>query len=144
VSDTHNCLWEESPPVTGRPRRSRQRAVVLVALGGFAGATLRYLAELVVPSSLGATATVNVVGCLALGAVFYVDQYSGISPATKAALATGFLGSFTTYSTFVVDTLESRPAVAAGYLAGSYALGFGAVLLGRAGAHWLTSTEGDA
>jgi hypothetical protein len=54
-SDTHNCLWRKLRAVTGR--RSQQRAVVLVALGGFAGANLRYLAELVVPSSLVATAT---------------------------------------------------------------------------------------
>ncbi len=116
---------------------------MLVAVGGFAGAVLRYLTGLTVSSSLVATATVNVAGCLALGVVSSLDRDGGLSPATRAALATGFLGSFTTYSTFVVDALESRPPVAAGYLAGSYALGFGAVLAGRACTHRLTTTPAE-
>jgi CrcB protein len=104
---------------------------VLVAVGGFAGAVLRYLTGLTVSSSLVATATVNVAGCLALGVVSSLDRDGGLSPATRAALATGFLGSFTTYSTFVVETVQSAPVVAVGYVAASYGLGFAAVLAGR-------------
>jgi CrcB protein len=47
-------------------------------------------------------------------------------------LSTGFLSSFTTYSTFALEVATAAPAVAAGYALGSYALGFGAVLAGRA------------
>jgi len=115
-------------------------AVLVVGIGGFAGSNLRYFVELVVPSSLMATATVNVLGCLALGFFLYEEIYSDrISQASRTLLATGFIASFTTYSTFVVDAVTTAPTVAAVYVLGSYALGFGAVLLGRESARVVTS-----
>jgi len=111
---------------------SRASVVFVVGIGGFAGANLRYAVELLVPSSLVATAVANVLGCLALGFVFYENQYAGsISTPARLAIATGFISSFTTYSTFVVDAVTAEPRLAVLYVAGSYALGFTAVLLGR-------------
>ena len=106
--------------------------IVLVAIGGFAGSNLRYFVELLVPATLVATALVNVVGSFALGFIVYENQFAGrISVSTRRVLATGFLSSFTTYSTFVVDTVMAEPAVGAVYVVGSYALGFVGVLFGR-------------
>lgn len=110
----------------------RLEAVLLVGVGGFAGSNLRYLFEVLVPSTLLATALVNVFGCFVLGIVFYEQQFAGVlSSSTRTVLATGFISSFTTYSTFVLDTLTSDPATGVVYLGGSYVLGFLAVLAGR-------------
>jgi CrcB protein len=119
--------------------------VLVVGVGGFAGANLRYFLELAVPSTLGATLTVNVLGCAALGFVLY-EGVSGaaLSPTSRTLLATGLLGSFTTYSTFVLDALTTTPVVAVGYVVASYGLGFAAVLAGREGARWATATTGQS
>lgn len=114
-------------------------AVLAVGIGGFAGSNLRYFVELTVPHSLAATATVNTLGCLALGFFLYEKHFGGtISQPSRTLLATGFIASFTTYSTFIIDALTTTPPVAVGYVIGSYALGFGAVLAGRESARWIT------
>lgn len=114
-------------------------AVLVVGIGGFAGSNLRYFIELAVPSSLLATAVVNTLGSLAFGFFLYENLYGGtISWPSRTILATGFIASFTTYSTFVLDIVGSRPVVAIGFLLGSYGFGFGAVIVGREGARWVT------
>lgn len=71
----------------------------------------------------------------------YEELYSDtISQTSRTILATGFIASFTTYSTFVIDAVTTAPVVALGYIAGSYVLGFIAVLLGRESARWATKT----
>jgi CrcB protein len=106
--------------------------VVLVALGGFAGANLRYAVGLFVPG-LSGTLLVNVVGSFALGFLVYEAIHVGIvGEETKLAATTGFLSSFTTYSTFAVETALQRPTWALVNVAASYALGIAGVLVGRA------------
>ncbi|MFT4945803.1 MAG: CrcB protein [Natronomonas sp.] len=113
-----------------QPRRLE--AITLVGIGGFAGANLRYLVELLVPATLVATALINILGSAALGFIFYESRFSGgLSASGRRVLATGLLSSFTTYSTFVVDAVLAEPLIGAGYVAGSYALGFLGVLVGR-------------
>jgi CrcB protein len=114
-------------------RLGRAEAILGVAIGGFVGANLRYLVEVLVPATLVATAIVNVVGSFALALIVYEAEFSGrLTAASRRVLATGLLSSFTTYSTFVVDALTATPAIGAGYVVGSYALGFVGVLAGRA------------
>jgi len=128
-------------------RLSTAPASVLVALGGAAGASARYGVDWVVPG-LAATLAVNVVGALCLGAVVF-GRRAGWTPDERVVLvaSTGFLSAFTTYSTFVVDTVGAAPLTAGGYVLGSYALGFGAVALARWGWRQARSTnpraEGD-
>jgi len=106
--------------------------VVLVGLGGFAGSNLRYFVGLVAPGLEG-TLLVNVVGSFALGLLFYEAIHVGlIASETNVAATTGFLSSFTTYSTFAVETVQQTPLVAVGNVAASYALGFAGVLVARA------------
>ena len=113
-------------------------AVLIIGIAGFAGSNLRYFLDLLIPSTLLATLTVNVLGCVALGFFFYEGLYSGlVSEQSYLVVATGFISSFTTYSTFVVDAVLADPAVAVLYVFGSYVFGFGAVLVGRQGARWL-------
>jgi len=104
----------------------------LVAIGGFAGSNLRYFVDLLV-GGLAATLLVNVAGSFALAVVLYGARRLGrLAPGTRAVLATGFLSSLTTYSTFAVQTVQSSPAVLVGNVLANYALGFAGVLAGRA------------
>jgi CrcB protein len=114
------------------PTRLRTiETVVLVAVGGFAGASLRHALSLLVPG-LGGTFAANVAGCFALGFLIYEAELVGVlARETSYVAGTGFLSSFTTYSTFALETVRSAPAVALGYVAASYAAGFAAVLIGR-------------
>jgi CrcB protein len=105
--------------------------VALVAVGGFAGANLRHAVSLALPGLAG-TFAANVLGCLALGFLVYEAELHGVlSEETGVVLGTGFLSSFTTYSTFALEVVQSAPAVGLGYVVASYAAGFAAVLAGR-------------
>ncbi|MDX1744500.1 MAG: CrcB family protein [Halobacteriales archaeon] len=102
----------------------------LIAIGGFTGASLRFGLGRVVPG-IGATLVVNTIGSLVLGFVLYEAIYAGLlSDRTRFVVATGFLSSFTTYSTFALETVTS-PELALLNVLATYTLGFGGVLLGR-------------
>ncbi len=100
--------------------------VLLVAVGGAAGAMARYLVDVAVGTPTS-TFLVNVVGSFLLGLVLYDAELGGVSETVRLLTAVGFLGSFTTYSTFAFELFTHSPGFAAGYLAGSYAAGFLAV-----------------
>ena len=113
---------------------------IAVALGGAVGAASRYsLDRLIERRSFSvfpwATFTINVSGCLLIGAVIaaLVDRHQ--TPAwLRVGLVVGVLGGYTTFSTFAQETLdlmeEGRLEVAALYAFGSLALGVLAVFLG--------------
>ena len=104
--------------------------VVLIGIGGFAGSNLRYFIRSLVPG-LSGTLIVNALGSFALGFLLYEAMYLGImGDEAKVTATTGFLSSFTTYSTFAVETMLTPEWAVANVLA-SYALGFGGVLLAR-------------
>jgi len=104
--------------------------VVLVGIGGFAGSNLRYFVGLLVPGPQG-TLLVNVLGSFALGFLLYeAIHLSVIGEGAKIAASTGFISSFTTYSTFAVETAVT-PRWALLNVVGSYALGFAGVLVAR-------------
>jgi CrcB protein len=110
----------------------RLEVLALVGIGGFAGSNLRYFVGRVEPGP-GGTLLVNVLGSLALGFLMYEAIHAGLlSGRTHVVVGSGFLSSFTTYSTFVVETVQSAPLLAVGYVAASYGLGFAGVLAGRA------------
>jgi len=112
----------------------RLRPFALVAIGGFAGAVLRYVVSIALPGHFPwGTLAVNVAGSFALGALLYEARLVGrIGPRARLVAGTGFLSSFTTYSTFAVETAALSPALALANVGANYALGFGAVLAGRA------------
>lgn len=106
-------------------------AVALIAVGGFAGSNLRYVVAQFLPG-LGGTLVANVTGSVALGFLLYEALYTGVlAERTRVVLGTGFLSSFTTYSTFAVQSVQAGPALFAVNVAVTYALGFAGVLVGR-------------
>lgn len=110
----------------------RARTLAFVAAGGFAGATARWLLVILLPE-LGGTLAANVLGAFALGAVVAAVAAGRLSPAVRLALATGFLSSFTTYSTFAIESaLAGSPALMLGNILANYVLGFLAATAGMA------------
>ncbi len=114
---------------------------LLVAAGGALGALSRWGCGALLERVTGApmpwgTLAVNVLGCLALGVVVAGarDRWPALDP-WRPLLATGFLGAFTTFSTFCGEGDEflagRRWGAASLYLLGSVALGLVAF---RAGA----------
>lgn len=107
--------------------------LLYVALGGAAGSVCRYLVSLLAIATLGAgfpwgTLAVNVLGSAAIGVAFA----AGLEGPGRLLLVTGFLGGFTTFSAFSLETatlFERSPGLAALYVAGSIALGLGAFAL---------------
>lgn len=84
---------------------------VLVAVGAMLGANARYLVGLWAGGRFGAgfpygTLIVNVTGSFVLG--FLLAAATGrlnLSPELRLVLAVGFLGAFTTFSSFAVESL---------------------------------------
>jgi CrcB protein len=114
---------------------------VAIAAGGAVGALARYLVSLGVnlnvdsPFPFG-TLAVNVTGSLAIGVLFALFDRLGSAQATKLLLVTGFLGAYTTFSSYSLETVrllsQGRVALALGNFALNNALCLGATALGLA------------
>lgn len=131
----------DSEPPTHSP--DQLKSVLLVAVGGFAGAVLRHVVAVALPGGFPwGTLAVNVTGSFALGILLFEAKLAGrLSAETRLILGTGFLSSFTTYSTFAVQTAALSPMLAVANVGANYALGFTAVLAGRAAVRSLAVRE---
>ena len=80
-----------------------------VALGGALGAMARYgifISLTPHPSKFPITTfAVNVCGCFFAGVLYVLITHAAISQAWRPLLAVGFLGAFTTFSTFSLEAL---------------------------------------
>ena len=81
-----------------------------VFVGGGLGSVLRYLIGQWSAAALGltfpyGTLIVNLTGCFALGVVVQLAIAGSWHGDMRAAIAAGFLGGFTTYSSFNQETL---------------------------------------
>jgi CrcB protein len=110
-----------------------------VAIGGSAGAIARLLVGTMVAERLGVllpygTWLINVSGCFLLGLLTGAIEAQAVPAAVRPALAIGFLGAYTTFSTFGLETLalleEGAVLSATVYVATSVVLGIAAVALG--------------
>ena len=120
---------------------------VLIAVGAALGANARYLVGVWASGRFGAdfpygTILVNISGSFVLG--FLLSLSTGrlqLSPEARLLLAVGFLGAFTTFSSYAVESLNLwRDAGAWRSLLnvlGNNVVGLVAAVLGRSLAEWL-------
>lgn len=116
--------------------------ILSVAIGGALGAVARYLVNI---SPLTAvfekfplpTFLINIIGSFLIGffMILFADKYTA-NENLRMAVIVGFLGAFTTFSTFEAEIFglmrEKQLAIAFLYLALSVLVGFAAVLAGVA------------
>lgn len=82
------------------------KSLLFVFIGGGLGSSLRFFVSLWLNNEgikWIPTMTVNVVGCLLLGAVLALNDKSQISESLFLLLAVGFCGGLTTFSTFSAE-----------------------------------------
>jgi len=114
--------------------------LLLIGIGGFIGAVLRYLVSGWIQKGLLSfpigTLGVNFIGSLFLSLVMYLSEYKGLfNEETRILLTIGLLGAFTTMSTFSYESfklLEQKEAFLLSLnVIGTIALTFFAVYLGK-------------
>ena len=122
--------------------RSPSSTIAAIAAGGAIGAPARYLVAEAIHATPGtfpvATFLINVTGCVAIGFLAILLTNRAAHPLARPFLVTGFLGAFTTFSTFAVDIdvlgKDGHVATAALYAIASLAVGLAGVVAGmRAG-----------
>lgn len=114
---------------------------IAISLGAIAGALSRYYITLWFANRFGTafpygTFFINITGCLAMG--FFItlafERVATIPSEVRLMVATGFLGAYTTFSTYGLETnvlwRDRSYSLAAFYWAGSAILGVIAVQLG--------------
>lgn len=115
--------------------------ILLIGAGGFVGAIIRYwVGSYIQTLSKGAafpyaTLLINVTGCLVIGYLARLTLHNVLSLEMRLLLITGFLGAYTTFSTFGNETVllmqSNNSLLAYMYIAASIILGLGAVWLGQ-------------
>ena len=114
---------------------------VSIAIGGAAGAIARYLVSRGVnvtvnhPFPLG-TLAVNATGSLLIGFLFVLFDRAGASQETRLLWITGFLGAYTTFSSYSLETarlfMEGKHGLAVANFALNNALCLACVFAGIA------------
>ncbi len=104
-----------------------------VGLGGFVGAVSRYQLDLLITRHNRSafpwgTLVVNLSGCFLLGLLLTLStERLDANPALRVALTVGFVGAYTTFSTFSLQAVRLTEAgdvgLAVGYVAGSVVIG---------------------
>ena len=113
---------------------------IAVGFGGFFGALARYGVSQALNPEPGhfpwGTLFANLLGCLLIGVAhgYFARRGDAVSAWVPLALVTGFMGSFTTFSTFSLETVlmwragNLRGAIA--YVVTSMVCGVGLAVLG--------------
>ena len=114
--------------------------LILIAAVGAAGTLSRYWVSGLTYQVMGSkfaygTLAVNVIGCFLFGLVWALsEERMALSALARTVILVGFMGAFTTFSTFAFETMnyvrDSQYLLAFANVAVSCVLGFGAIVAG--------------
>ncbi len=87
------------------------KEIIYILIGGGTGAILRYLISGLVHESINTsfpmgTLVVNLVGAFVLGFLWGISEMFIVSTSFKLIFFIGFLGAFTTFSTFMLESVN--------------------------------------
>jgi CrcB protein len=115
---------------------------LLIAVGGALGSIARYWVGSTIAGRMGTrfpygTFVINLTACLIIGfSITYLGKRVGLNPAWRYLIPVGFVGAYSTFSTYEWETLSTLRsgafALASLYALGSLILGLVAVWLGAA------------
>ena len=113
--------------------------LIFIAMGGAAGALLRYAVSGFVHNYASGvfpwgTLVVNLSGCLVIGILWQMFENLSFSPNMRSFIFIGMLGAYTTFSTYGLETFNLLREKEIGYVLlnflGSNIIGVGMVFLG--------------
>jgi CrcB protein len=115
---------------------------LLIAVGGALGSIARYWVGSTISGRMGTkfpygTFVINITACILIGfSVTYLGKRVDLNPAWRFLIPVGFIGAFSTFSTYEWETLSTLRsgafALAAVYAVGSLILGLASAWLGAA------------
>lgn len=116
---------------------------LLIAVGGALGSVARFWVGSTIAGRMGirfpyGTLVVNMTACVIIGfSLTYMGRRAGLNPAWRFLIPIGFIGAYSTFSTYEWETLSTLRSgafvLAVLYAAGSLVLGLAAVW----GGSWL-------
>jgi CrcB protein len=126
-----------------RERSEVLQKYLLIAVGGALGSIARFWVGSTVAGRLGirfpyGTLIVNITACVIIGfSLTYMSRRADLNPAWRYLIPVGFIGAYSTFSTYEWETLSTLRSgaffLAALYAGGSFVLGLIAVW----GGSWL-------
>ena len=115
---------------------------LLIALGGALGSIARFWVGSTVANRMGTkfpygTLIVNITACILIGfSLTYMTRRTEMNPAWRFLVPIGFVGAYSTFSTYEWETLSTLRSgaflLAALYAIGSFILGLASVWCGAA------------
>ena len=92
-------------------KQNKMKILLAIGFGSFLGGISRYLLTIFVQNKFLSvfpygTLAVNIIGCFLIGIVYGLSARGNINIEWRLFLATGFLGGFTTFSSFSNDTVS--------------------------------------
>jgi fluoride exporter len=115
------------------------KIILAIGIGSFLGGISRYLLSLLIQNRIlttfpFGTLTVNILACFLIGVVYGLSERGNVNSEWRLFLATGFLGGFSTFSSFSNETVsllrDGQLWYAFGYVISSLAMGFAATFGG--------------
>jgi CrcB protein len=120
-----------------RNRRKALQKYLLIAVGGALGSIARYWVGSTIASRTGirfpyGTLIINITACVIIGfTLTYLGRRADLNPAWRFLIPIGFIGAYSTFSTYEWETLSSLRSgaflLAGLYAGGSFILGLAAV-----------------
>ena len=101
---------------------------LLIAAGGALGSIARYWVGSTIAGRMGTrfpfgTFVINMTACIIIGfSLTYLGKRAGLSPAWRFFIPVGFIGAYSTFSTYEWETLSTMRS-GAFFLAAIYAVG---------------------